>query len=47
MFEKHVTINNENDGHGDWLKEEEDVEQAKNRNEMDEMIRERKHPLEV
>ena len=38
MFEKHVTINNENDGHGDWLKEEEDVEQAKNRNEMDEMI---------
>ena len=45
MFEKHVTINNENDGHGDWLKEEEDVEQAKNRNEMDEMIREKKASL--
>ena len=45
MFEKHVTINNENDGHGDWLKEEEDIEQAKNRNEMDEMIREKKASL--
>ena len=45
MFEKHVVINKEDDGHGDWLKEEDDVMHAKNRNEMDEMIREKKASL--
>lgn len=45
MFEKHVVINKEDDGHGDWLKEEDEVIHAKNRNEMDEMIREKKASL--
>jgi hypothetical protein len=45
MFEKHVVIQDKDDGHGDWLKEEDDVMHAKNKNEMDEMIREKKASL--
>ena len=45
MFEKHVVTNKEDDGHGGWLKEEDDVMHANNRNEMDEMIREKKASL--
>jgi len=42
MFEKHVVIGSEDDGHGQWLKEEDEAMHAKNRGEMDEMIREKK-----
>ena len=45
MFEKHVVISNKDDGHGEWLKEEDEVMHAKNRGEMDEMIKERKASL--
>ena len=45
MFEKHVVIKNQDDGHGEWLKQEDDVMHATNRNEMDEMIRNKKASL--
>lgn len=45
MFEKHVVIGSENDGHGEWLKEEDDALHANNRSEMDEMIKEKKASL--
>lgn len=45
MFEKHVVIGSEDDGHGKWLKEEDKVMHAKNRGEMDEMIKEKKASL--
>lgn len=45
MFEKHVVMHDADEGHGEWLKEEEEVIQAKNRNEMDEMIRDKKASL--
>lgn len=45
MFDKNIVINNEDDGHGDWLKEKVVVEHAKNRNEMHDMIREKKASL--
>ena len=45
MFEKHVVIGGEDDGHGQWLKEEDEVMHANNRGEMDEMIREKKASL--
>lgn len=45
MFDKHVVIGSEDDGHGQWLKEEDEVMYAKNRGEMDEMIKEKKASL--
>ena len=43
MFEKNMV--NTIDGHGDWLKEEENVFTAKNRDEMNTMIDDRKKTL--
>ena len=43
MFEK--TMVTAADGHGDWLKEEENISTAKNRDEMNTMIDERKRTL--
>lgn len=45
MFDKHVVINSEDDGHGQWLKQEDEVIHANNRGEMDEMIKEKKASL--
>ena len=45
LFEKHKQNTSGGDGYGDWLKEDQDVEVAKNKDDMERIINERKTNL--